>query len=76
MTIKEANSPFDDGIVQLIKKKGLKQGYVAGKAGYTAQEFSAMVNGKKIIKPCDIPRIAAALGVKADEIYSAGKKGE
>lgn len=76
MTIKEANFPFDEGIMRLIRKKGLKQKYVADEAGYTTQEFSDMMNGRKIIKLCDIPRIAAVLGVKADEIYEAGKRGE
>lgn len=76
MTIKEANFPFDEGIMRLIRQKGLKQKYVADKAGYTTQEFSDMMNGRKIIKLCDIPRIATVLGVKADDIYEAGKKGE
>ena len=76
MTIKEANSPFDDGITRLMKEKGLKQKYVADKAGYTTQEFSDMMNGRKIIKLCDIPRIAVVLGVNVDDIYSAGKEKE
>lgn len=76
MTIKEANFPFDEGIMRLIQEKGLKQKYVAGEAGYTTQEFSDMMNGRKIIKLCDIPRIATVLGVKADDIYEAGKRGE
>lgn len=76
MTIKEANFPFDKGIIRLIQKKGLKQKYVADEAGYTTQEFSDMMNGRKIIKLCDIPRIATVLGVKADDIYEAGKEGE
>ena len=76
MTIKEANFPFDEGIMRLIRKKGLKQKYVADEAGYTTQEFSDMMNGRKIIKLCDIPRIATVLGVKVDDIYETGKKGE
>lgn len=76
MTIKEANFPFDEGIMRLIRKKGLKQKYVADEAGYTAQEFSDMMNGRKIIKLCDIPRIATVLGVNADDIYEVGKKGK
>ena len=34
-----------------------------------------MLNGRRLIKACDIPRIATVLGVKADDIYEAGKKG-
>lgn len=74
MTIKELNSPFDLGIARIIKDKGLKRVYVASEAGYTTQEFSDMLNGRKLIKVCDIPRIAKVLGVKSDDIYEAGRK--
>lgn len=76
MTIKEANFPFDVGIAKLIQKKGVKQVYIADKAGYTAQELSDMLNGRKIIKLCDVPRLAGALGVEIDTIYSAGEESE
>lgn len=76
MTIAEANSPLAEGIRILIARKGLKQTFVAEKAGLSPQELSDMLNGRKLIKACDIPRIATVLGVKADEIYEAGKKGE
>lgn len=76
MTIKEANFPFDIGMAKLIQKKGIKQVYIADKAGYTAQELSDMLNGRKIIKLCDVPRLADALGVEIDDIYSAGEENE
>lgn len=76
MTIKQLNSPFDVGISRIIKEKGLKQVYVATEAGYTPQEFSDMLNGRKLIKVCDIPRIAQVLKVKSDDIYEAGMGGE
>ena len=74
MTIKEANFPFDVGIAKLIQKKGIKQVYIADKAGYTAQELSDMLNGRKIIKLCDVSRLADALGEDIDAIYSAGEE--
>ncbi|WP_317346862.1 helix-turn-helix transcriptional regulator [Blautia argi] len=76
MTIKEANFPFDVGIAKLIQNKGIKQIYIANKAGYTAQELSDMLNGRKIIKLCDVPRLADALGEDIDTIYSAGEESE
>lgn len=76
VTIKEANFPFDVGIAKLIQKKGIKQVYIAEKAGYTAQELSDMLNGRKIIKMCDVPRLANALGVEIDAIYLAGEESE
>ena len=74
MAILEDNKPLSTGIKVLIAKKGYRNSYVAGKANYTAQELSDMLNGRRLIKACDIPRLADALGVTADEIYAAGKE--
>lgn len=76
MTITEANEPISSGVRVIIAMKGLKKIYVAEKAGFTAQELSDMLNGRKLIKACDIPKLARALGVKENEIYEAGKKNE
>lgn len=76
MRIADFNSPAADNISRLIEKNGLKQVYVAEKAGYKAQELNDMLNGRRLIKACDVPRIALALGVEINEIYEAGKKGE
>lgn len=74
MTITEANEPFAKGLKVLIAKKGLKNIFVAEKAGYTPQELSDMLNGRRLIKACDIPRLAKAVGVTSDEIYKAGEQ--
>ena len=74
MRIANFNSPAAENIAKIIKDKGLKQVYVAKEAGYTPQEFSDMLNGRKLIKVCDIPRIAKVLGVSSDDIYEAGGK--
>lgn len=76
MKIAEANNPFSFGIQNIISKKGLKQSYVAEKAGYSTRELSNMINGRKLIKACDIIRLSSALGVTLNEIYEAGLKGE
>lgn len=72
MNIRAMNHPFDVGVANIIKEKGLKYVYVAEKAGYTKTELSDMVNGRRIIKAHDILRISIALGVTADDIYAAG----
>ena len=74
MTITEMNTPIAEGITAIIKEKGLKQFYVAEKAGYGKDEFNGMLNGRKIIKASDIPRIAEALGVTANDIYASGAR--
>mgnify|MGYP005789881097 CR=1 FL=1 len=76
MQIADFNAPAAKNISKIIEKKGLKQIYVAEKAGYKPQELSDMLNGRKLIKVCDIPRLAKALEVEIDEIYEAGKKNE
>ena len=76
MTVAEANTPLSKGIRSIIAKKGLKNLYVAEKAGFTSQELSDMINGRRLIKACDVPRLATALGVEAGDIYAAGMEGE
>lgn len=73
MTIAEANTPVATGIKVIIAKKGLKNLYVAEKAGFTPQELSDMFNGRRLIKACNIPKFAYVLGVKTDDIYAAGR---
>ncbi len=74
MTIDEANKPLAKGIKVIIAKKGLKNIYVAEKAGFTPQELSDMLNGRRLIKACDIPKLALAMEVKESELYTAGIK--
>lgn len=76
MTITEANSPLAKGIQAIITRKGFKNLYIAKKAGYSPQEFSDMLNGRRLIKACDIPKLADALEVNLDDLYEAGKIGK
>lgn len=75
MTIKEANMPVDYRISGILKEKGLKQLFVAEKIGYTAQELNDMLNGRRLIKICDIPKIANALEVDVNYLFGI-KKGD
>lgn len=74
MQIADYNAPAADNISRLIEKKGLKQVYVAEKAGYKAQELNDMLNGRRLIKVCDVPKIALALDVEINDIYESGKE--
>lgn len=53
MTIAEANEPLSNGLKIIIAQKGLKNLYVAENAGYTPQELSDMLNGRRLIKACN-----------------------
>lgn len=69
MSIAKYNAGLPENINQIIHSKGLKQGVVAIRAGFSSQQFSDMLNGRRIIKPCDALAIAKALNVEISEIY-------
>lgn len=75
MSIKNNNQPVADNIAKIIYNLGLKQVAVARKAGYGAQEFSDMLNGRKLIKSRDIEIIANALNVTPNELYGITANG-
>lgn len=76
MNAKDYNIMIPDNVMRIINERELKQKAVAEKAGYSKQQFSDMMNGRKIIKPCDALAIANALEVTMNDLYAAGKKGE
>ena len=72
MSVRDYNLVLPDNIVRIINEKGLKQLAVAKAAGYSQQQFSDMLNGRKIIKPCDALAIAEALNVTMNDLYGTG----
>lgn len=54
---------------EIIQDKGLKQKSVAVKAGYTDQQLSNLLNGRKIFSAYDILRIANALEVTPNDLF-------
>ena len=69
MQIVECNAPVAKNIAGVIENKGLKQVYIAEKAGYSPQELNDMLNGRRLIKANDIARISLALGVDANYLF-------
>lgn len=72
MNINSQNQPVTNNILRIIGVKGLKQKVVAERAGYSSQQFSDMLNGRKIIRPLDTKAIAIALEVDANELFKVG----
>lgn len=68
-----ATANFHNGIIRNIKRviqqKGLVQKAVAGRAKFSDQQFSDMLNGRKVIRAEYMPDIAKALGVEVAELY-------
>ncbi len=69
MSIAECNAIVPGNVARIIEKSGLKQNAVAERAGFSKQAFSDMLNGRKIIKPCDVIAISDALGVGVNELF-------
>lgn len=61
------------GIKRSIEARGLQQKFVAARAGFTDQQFSDMVNGRKVIRADYVLPIAEAIGVGVSDIYDAGR---
>ena len=87
LDIQTSNSIVANRVREIIKEKGLKQTAIAEKAGFSTQEFSDMLNGRRLMRAVDIASIISALrgvGVDANylfmvdsaEIYEGQKQGE
>lgn len=53
----------------IIERKGLKQKSIAIKAGYSDQQLSNLLTGRKIFSAYDVLRIANALEVTPNELF-------
>lgn len=69
------NTPVIPNIRKIINERGLKQCAIAEKAGYSKQQFNAMLTGRKLITDVDILKIIIALDVDANALFSRGGKG-
>lgn len=64
-------------IRQLIDQKGMKQSFVAERAGFSPQEFSNILNDRrKLLRIEHLPAIARALGVEMGELFRGTKAKE
>ncbi len=70
MSIAECNANVPENLSRIIKSKGLKQSAVAQWAGYSHQQLTDMLNGRKIIKPCDIVAISNAIGIAPNDLFA------
>lgn len=63
-----------ENIKRIISEKGLKQKSVAVKAGFTDQQFSNLLNGRRICSAYDILRISNALDVLPNDLFGFSNK--
>lgn len=62
-------SAIAENTKRIIEYRGLKQKVVAKRAGYSIQQFSALLNKRKVIKDVDVIAIANALDVTPNELF-------
>ena len=65
---KKTLDPVAIGIKKAIATRGLVQKTVAKRAGFTEQQFSDMLNDRKVIKACDLMGIAEAIGIEVVDL--------
>lgn len=70
MNIEECNQPVAKNIQRIIRNQGLKQCAVAERANLSLQAMNNILNGRRIIRPREIARLALALGVAPNELFS------
>lgn len=62
LDIAASNSIVAIQLKKAITQKGLKQAFIASKAGYSAQELNDMLNGRRIMRAVDIASIINVMG--------------
>lgn len=65
---------FAEGTKLYIRNLGIKQKVIAERAGYSIQQFSNMLNGRKLISATDVWRISQALGVTPNDLFGIERK--
>lgn len=69
MDIEKSNYPVAGNIASIIRKKGLKRYFVAQQLGCSGQQLSYMLNGRRLIRPCDILAFSKILNVSVEQLY-------
>ena len=59
-----------DNIRHLIRSKGLKQTFVAEKAGLTDQQLTDILNNRRLLRVEHLEPLARALGVTIETLIS------
>ena len=65
-------STYDDiiqNIRKIIKERGLKQNFVANRAGFTPQEFNNILCSRQLLKTESIVNLCNALDVTPNELF-------
>ncbi len=64
-----SNTVVAENIKCIIEDRSLKQSAIAKKAGFSVQEFNAMLNGRRLMRAAEIISIMDVLGVDANTLF-------
>ena len=67
------NGSVAAGINRIINERGYVQRTIAMKSGFSEQQFSDMICGRKVIRADYLIPIARAMHVSIQDIYDAGE---
>lgn len=67
--ISTSNAVVAENIKNIIEDRSLKQSAIAKKAGFSTQEFNAMLNGRRLIKAIEMISIMDVLNVDANTLF-------
>lgn len=59
-----------DNTRRIITERGLKNRAVAERAGFSENQFSAILNKRRVVRDIDVIAIACALGVTPNELFA------
>ena len=58
-----------NNVRRIMHDRGLKHRAVAARAGFSEQQFSAMLNNRRLIKDRDVVALAKSLNVTANDLF-------
>lgn len=58
-----------DNVRTMIDEKGYRYSAIAERAGYTRQQLSDMLNGRKLILADDCAKLRKAIGCTYDDLF-------
>ena len=73
--ISTSNAVVAENIKNIIEDRSLKQSAIAKKAGFSTQEFNAMLNGRRLIKAIEMISIMDVLNVDANTLFRRKEDG-
>lgn len=63
-----------DNVRTMLAERGYKHSAIAERAGYTRQQFSDMLNGRKLILADDCIKLCNAIGCTYDDLFRIPKE--